>query len=916
MIKYNKIFFLLFVLGLQNLAHADFIVREDSCTITNTFVGRTSDNVEYDGVINIAFTTNNVVLPLISVSLSRNINPSELSLSWPDAKLLDSRQRPLFEAFFQTRLAEETSKVFQMKKEGLLFYSQAYGFYRFQHFMALFLSQNDLVLTFKNQANDQIETQVVSLAGSDLAFRQMTYDCHPEAVTNFINTDLSRKKPVYESWTKGYGITEFYIYEDLLPAEARYPNDLTLIFNQSSDVSYNKLSELYLLLTQKADLNEKINEIATSDEFITLKESIDENANKVLALSQTRDSLNGDQGLIPRLDLELENLNASIATTQRTIQIYEQELNPLEEQVEILKIKLDELKEQLAQFDQEILQTQTENAQYEDNLTRLNQILEQYSSELSAESSDSELTSLSTPYSMEVIEESAQQVEGQLNQRRSLNRLLELIAAIQDQVETLRADHKKAFDLFTELSELKIQRVKTIEAFNTYELEKAELLKVVGGISFDKIEEFIAADSRNTAYQNKTTAEVKQLFLDSIRSSYSTHDLHVDELKSDNSNLFAKIVCKSDYFLRSFRGQCLNPSDINSPNKIEMYLDQLDSTEIADLAFHAVGRQSNIQRFESNLVVMISQKINQEVQNEANQDILKNWNQALYSRWRYFAIRSLNDEQAFSTSSMTETLNLQKNALQRIEDSKDELTGLIVELDMRISSSNSDFVQSEAEYFTSLSLNQGLILEELNRSSVDLAEINLNCLLNITNVEDCASRMDLVLTESSESLVQVNQEIKDAVVVLVFAVQKQTVEMETNLSESLAKLDSLQLSRIGYIEETNYESEDQNFQQMNGELQRQRQRLEALLQQQTEAQEKKLQAETQRAVAQVEYDSLVVEIAALVSQMEPTLNTLKPICDEKNRYISELNTVNIDIHRALNLEQPNITLNSICEINF
>jgi hypothetical protein len=199
---------------------------------------------------------------------------------------------------------------------------------------------------------------------------------------------------------------------------------------------------------------------------------------------------------------------------------------------------------------------------------------------------------------------------------------------------------------------------------------------------------------------------------------------------------------------------------------------------------------------------------------------------------------------------------------------------------------------------------------------VDLAEVNLNCLLNITNIEGCATPMDLVRTDSTDSLVQVNQEIKDAVIVLVFAAQKQMVEIEIKLSESLANLDSIQQSRIGYIEETNYEAENQNFQQVNNELQRQKLRLDNLFAQQADAQAKKLQAETQRAVAQVEFDTLVTEIASLVTIMEPTLNRLKPICDEKNRFISELNRVENEIHSSLNLESPNITFKSICEINF
>lgn len=915
----SLIYTLVAIVGATN-AYADFQVQEEFCTISNNFIGTTSDNEEYDGVINISFTTDGVVLPLINLSLSRNIEPTKVSLSWPDAKLLDSQQRPLFERSFQDRVAEETGKAFDMNKEGFVFYSKAYGFYRFQHFLALFLSQNNLTLTFVNANSNKTETQIVPLAGSDQAFREMLLKCHQSTVTNYINTDFSRKKPVFESWTNGYGISEFYIYENLLPEEAKYPNDISKILNQTSDISYKKLSEIHSLLVKKSELNTKVEEIATSTDYVTLRESIDENASKVLELSQNRDTLSGERGLIPTLELELAAIDSKITSTQSEIEVYKSQIDPLQERTEILKIRINELREQIAIYDQQIQQAQTNNELYKANLEKLDQILQKYAIEFAEANdaeNDAEITEpLSTPFSMEEIDASVVKIDEQMKARRDLNKVLELIASISNFIQDLAQDHKEAFDLFTELSNLKVEKVRSTEALNNQELQKVQLLQIIGNISWETLAKYINKDKQDTSYQNKTNEEVITQVYDSIANKYDAHDAYVDELRQNRSNILAQVVCKSESFLRSFLGNCLSPLDMNDIKKVETYLDQLDSTELSELSSNALGRQTIIQRFESTLIDLLVKKISEELKEESQQKILESWQDAIYTRWKYRSIQNLNAAENFDVNYLTEILNLQKSEIRKIDEAKVELAKTADDLERKISTLNTQFVNKEAAYFASLTRNQNSILNEINRTSLDLAELNLECLLNITNVETCSSEVNLVSTESTTKLTTMNQEIKSAVTILVLAARKQATEIETSLARSLEQLDEATADKNEFLVSSDFETKNQTFQQAKTELQRQELRLRSLQEQRANAEQRRVQANIELRNARSNNQALVSEIEGLVTVMQPTLVKLRPICSEKNRFINELFQTETRIFSLLDLNKTPESMNSLCEIKF
>ncbi len=901
-----------------NFVYADFLVNEEPCTMSRDFIGVTSENEEFDGIIKVYLSQGSPSFPSISLSFSRNISPAELNLSWPEPQLLDSSERPIFESLFQNRVAEEKNKTFEFHKEGRVFHSKAYGFNRFQHFIALLLSQNDINLNFVNENSSTLEKIKISLSGSDLAFRQMAYQCNPNLVVNYINSDFSRKKPIYESWTNGYGTTEFYVYEDLLPDEVKFPNDISKFLDSSSLKSYVTLGEIYILLKQKSELNQKIEDIINRADFKTFQGTIEDSANNVLALNKNRELLaNSSGGQISQLDLELTDLKLKMETNQAEITAYEKELNPFAEQVELLKIKIDELKGQLQIFEEQIKQTISSNEAYENDLKSLTDILAKYVAEYREEDLliDQEKV-LAVPYSMESIKESETVIEEKLRSRRNLNRILELIESIQKFVDAILIDHKKAIEIFNSLSELKTQKVNATESMNRLDLERAELLQILGGISWETIAEYITKDSENSAYKDQNIKVIKKLFLDSLRNTYSEHDIYIDQLKINTNTILPLIICKSEYFLRSYQGQCLNPNDINDSKKIEIFLDQLDSTKISELAFLTIGKQSRIQKFEKTLNIIIMEKLIEEVKAESQQKILVNWQKALFERWRYSAVRSLNDESAFDISILNNILELQMKTYQEIESSKLQQSNIVKDLDLQIANNSQDYSKYEQAYFASLNLNQNNILNQLRLSDVDLAEINLKCLLDITNITDCADNIKNLVQSSNSSLQNLNQEIKQSVVVLVILAQNKAAQLEDNLTKSRSKLDEILSSKSSFMLQSNFETEDLRYRGLDTELKRKIAYRDFLLEEYKLAEQRILQAEVEKSVINVELESLEIEIEKLVAEMQPTLEQLKPICAEKLKFISELYTIESKILQLFSLQQQPKVFNSICEIKY
>lgn len=243
-------------------ALAGFDANLDYCVMTQNFTTRTSEGVEFDGLFNLSFNSKGtnidgvereIAVPMMSVSLSRNIKAKSISLSWPNPDLLDSQQRPIFQTAFHQRISLESGKVFNLTKDGSMFFTKPYGFYRLQNLSALFLSQNIMTIKFVEEGKENVETIELPLAGSDEAFRKIVHKCNPKISEDYLASDISRKKkPLFDSWSDGYGITNYADIAPLLPEGKNDPQDISDQLPNNFDESHKKFLELGLILKEKS----------------------------------------------------------------------------------------------------------------------------------------------------------------------------------------------------------------------------------------------------------------------------------------------------------------------------------------------------------------------------------------------------------------------------------------------------------------------------------------------------------------------------------------------------------------------------------------------------------------------------------------------------------------------------------------
>lgn len=899
------------------MSFADFEVQKEFCTMSNNFLGRTSDGTEYNGVINISFTDGKLVLPLINVSLSRNIDPTEVRLSWPEAKLYDSLQRPLFESDVQERLESEIKQYFELKKEGYAFYSKAYGFYRFQHFMALFLSQNDLLLSFKNKGEQNFETQLVSLAGSDLAFREMTYQCHFEAVRDYLAVDQSRKQPVYKSWTDGYGITNFGEYEILLPVDAKYPNDITKFLNQDSKISYVKLSDIFSLLKQKSNLNDQVDTIQIDEEYISLNEEIKKSSEAAINLSSQKNSLGGDSGLIQKIESDLKEIEIQISTSESSINVYEKRISPLKERLEILKIKISDLKNRLSDFNDQIKETQSKNYSFERDLESLTNLISDLANEYSAQDLENYIPEpLFTPYTIEEIEASYIKVNQKIQERSEINRLLGLVSSIANYIDDLSVNHKKAMDVFNQISEEKIKKVQLKEAYYKNEIAKVQLLDSIGNINFEVLEKSIIKDKKTDQFENLKNSEVRSLLIENIKNSYAEYDSVVEAQKSNRQDLLSHIVCKSDYFLSSFQGQCFDPINSGNFKNIELYIDQLDSPDINNLRFIMDSSNSLIERHNSNLVSKISERLKAELENAPAKNIQNLWIQILYSRWAFYVVRSLVAEEEFSFKALENALRDQRNQIQALDDQKDDISAQIIKIDLKLNNLNSKFINLESEYFESLNKNQNLIVSQINQSKVDTSNSNLSCLLAIRNLDLCLGLVDGLVSASNAKLSDNSESIKDMVIVLIVSARSNIEKIEKNLKESVEKMNILISQKDEYIQVSGYDDKNKVYEAVKGEHLRQVLQLRSLIEQKYRLEAEKTAALIEKQTYTDRFKSLVSQVQNLVSIMKPTLIKLKPKCDKMNVLLKDIENIDRQILNILGISGEPGSTSSLCQIDF
>ncbi len=921
-------------------AFGNFVIDKEYCTLSKNFSGTTTDNINYQGVINLTFTPSEAALPFINISgLSRSIDPSDMSLSWPNADLTDSQNRPIFLPDFQSRMLTEINNTFKLVKETegeySIFYSRPYGFYRFQNLIALLLSQNSVRLKFKNQTSNQNEQLDIELSGSDIAFREITRHCFANSVSDYISADYSRTdtNPVHYVWSIGYGLTSYFIFEDLLPAQVKFPNDISNNLSADSRQSYAQFNKLYDLLKTKLGLVNSIREIELNETYMNSQSLIRQSADQLLSLSNSREALNGPQGQIGILDAELSELDFKIRNAKNFIDLYEQNINPLFETKKLVEARINILSEALGLIQQRINAAEDLNEDYINNIKILTDVISQY-----AEQYESQITAelqtqvLSSPYSLDAILKSNSELEANQLLLADAQRKLSLLLAVVDELNQIVELFMQFKAIEGQRSVLIVQKLAQEQAYEKNKYDQVLLGEALGSLNFDQLADFIELDIENKAVEIATmTQEERQVDAnlkisdllpkteDQIAELYSDYNSVIDTQKNQNrSLLFLKIVCKTDSFSFRYQGQCLNPLYLNDIKKIEMFVDGLDSEILGELNFSLTGVRSVMENSgnETSRVQSVSEKIYSEAQNEIAVSVMNKWTNILYVRWKFYVFRAQDKNLTFTFETLKKTLKTQEDARKKLEDDSDQILSEIVRIDLDVNSLTEQLNKLEGQYFSVLGVNQAEIIREINASGLNAADLNVQCLLSITSADVCSEEFNLVQTQVTTTGTELKSKIDQTILFLLISARTQISTLSENLASNMQVLESLMAEKDLYIQNNNYNQVSAEFLSASLNVRQMQLRLKQFAEQQAQALQSKIILTRQKAALNSDLNNLVQQINLITEQIRPTLLSLKTICAEKIKFIKDLEVTEKSIHSLLSLPEPVLNMNSICQIEF
>lgn len=185
---------------------------------------------------------------------------------------------------------------------------------------------------------------------------------------------------------------------------------------------------------------------------------------------------------------KIEQIDKQISLIEDLIATRSNDQTQVYSRREDLSLKIEVLNKVLNDIDLKIDQTSELNVQYQENLAKLDRILENYAIEIQEESEAvAEETQLSAPYSIEAITESEKEVNQMQAKLQTLKKSLDLISEISGTLNKLAENHNKTLEKNTEILNLRARKVELEAEFKRLEIRVLDHQSEIGDIELDKI---------------------------------------------------------------------------------------------------------------------------------------------------------------------------------------------------------------------------------------------------------------------------------------------------------------------------------------------------------------------------------------------------------------------------------------------
>lgn len=852
---------------------ADYVLDKDYCFLSKSFDFESSSQ-PIMGLFQMAFSSPPVSLPIMNISFSGDFKPDDVSISWKSAKLTNRSHQALFDAEFTQEL-NTSDRVFPFYRNGgEVYYSPAYGFLSSRIFIAMFLSQSDMELNFKDGGGQEHQV-LISLSGSDQAFRNLAVECYQERSKEYLNEHMTRRKNLVESWSKAYGLLDYPISENL--QETSY----VLKEEHKKDIAktYDFYSGLYPLLQNKSEVLERIlqveSESTVSDKLNTLKEKLTQMQSKQTRMRTLKTS--DTEGLIQKTLVELQSIEKElIAVEQKIGDLKDRSLKESEAQLESLKNSNDVLVKQLEHLDNRISGL---DLKIKEASLSLDKLYESYVF-IGAKLQSHEVERLQgmkyagPPLTINEIQVELNKVSELEMEILFLERSLEQLKSIEPVISVGVEKYQTAMKAYKDYLAVQKEITSLKFAVEKLQIEKRKKEDEVGLSLKHLVDTSIIIESQSP--KERSLDDEKARIIESLRTTNADFDAKLEHLAGQGFVVLSQIICRSNIFRADVNDYCLTAQDLESESEIISYFENMSSTHRDDVIVKSQVDYSYPWRGseQKNKIQTLVDKLTQELKSKEFKDLSSVWNLILTYRWRYNQVRNLSIT-SVNSKTYDGFIDALKSELGKFDQDVSKISAEIKKQESQLLALQETYLLKEREYQDAASMLSDSVASTLV-SNEETEEIDA-CLSARFDILICEKEYkNFVLTRESDKLNK-DQDYKSDVENITLAI----------------------LSGIQMTSEIKGESEQQlSMQRLEREEFLQTSKLEELLihQEQLQAQHLKLildleklelsqnQIQSQRSLKALEFESFQAEYNTLKSEAQALKVELQIISSELNEY--------------------------------
>lgn len=886
------IYFCLALVGYINPAKAEFYLDKDYCYISTEFEFTHNEN-KVMGLFQLAFNSPPVTLPIMNISFSGDFKPEEVSVSWRSAKLTNRSGQALFDQSF-TQALNSSEKVFPFYRNGgEVYYSPAYGFLNSRIFISMLLSQNIMEMNYKETKSSAEQRVDISLAGSDLSFRQLSVSCYKEKVSEYLNEHGTRKKPLAESWSNGYGMLNYPVADNLQESSYLLQDGIRTDIAKT----YEFYSGLYPLLEKKSEILSQISEVENKSSAAVSLSKIKEIQELATVKRNRLKELDSEDrtGLIQKTQEKIQDLNLKIKDLEIEIkELKDVKLKQAKAEVDTLSASNEILVSQLQEIDSKILTTEN---RLQDSSAQLDQLYESYIY-IGSKISEAEISRLqameksSIPYSYEAIQENLNKISEKEIEILTLKGALDEIRLLEPQIKNSVEKYQQALSAYKSLLQVQKDMAAKKAAISEQQIlkqKKQNELEI-------SLQDLVNTNKKieSSLKKDRSLEDEKAEIIASLRSSNADFDSIVEKLASSDLLVMQQVVCRSNIFRADATDYCLKASELDSEAEIRHFLENMDSKQMDDLIIKSQIDYSYPWRHPDGKtkIEVLTERLSQEFKSPLFSELKQSWRVIIAYRWRYNQVRNLTDN-TVNSKTYENAIKSYREELERLNNLVRKLSDELGQMQAPLQSAQMKYLKDEADYHQVADV-FALNFKQTMQSLGDM-ESAKSCGLSFFDVLSCQQEFSLYVNQKQTELnakeVSYTQEVERVALEVLSGIEK----VSEIKSESQSQKTNLAQERTNFLATTQIEAlllEQEKLQAEHSKLLVDLQTLEAAKIKNDNDKELQLQEEER---FKQEMALLTTELISLEKQASDLASGLEQFCQEQGGLYTEIEAINANI---------------------